>query len=137
MNQKINNSSQTKSRFLFINSDDEELGSPMGSPSPLVAHAFDSLSLASPRIDAKSPKVQDDRKTQLFVHSRNGNSPLTPVISLQTLFQLISVPHVIAIIRVLLLERSVIFLSSQYSLLTGVMESIKELLYCRRFMMMV
>lgn len=49
--------------------------------------------------------------------------------SLQTLFQMISLQHVFILLRVLLLERSVLFLSSQYSLLTTVMESLKELLY--------
>lgn len=72
------------------------------------------------------------------VHLRSSSSALTPPEKafargresspLQLLFELLSVEHVLLLVRLLLLERSVLFVSSQLSLLTTVMEALKDLL---------
>lgn len=69
---------------------------------------------------------------------RTNSNVLSPDVSLirprgevtphQLLFELLSVEHVLILVRVLLLERSVLFMSSQFSLLTAVMEALKDLL---------
>ena len=47
------------------------------------------------------------------------------------LFRLLSVPNILLILRVLLIERSVLLLSTQLSILTNTAESLKELLWGR------
>ena len=97
-----------RNRF-FSNSDSEECMSPGTSPPPLPPRAPEPVSPL-----------------------RNRSNKSSSSSSLQLLFQLLSLPHIFVLVRVLLLERSVLFLSSQYSLLTSTMEALKELLYALR-----
>ena len=91
--------------------------------------------LFSPTLPPKSDKALDIPR----VHMRtNSNVVSPPDTSLhrsrsetsphQLLFELLSIEHVLILVRVLLLERSVLFVSSQFSLLTVVMEALKDLL---------
>ena len=109
--QRVERRKQHKSHFLFINSDSDDCVSPSSSPPPPPVY---------------SPlKVSLDRATTAGIRGCNSSSSCS---SIEILFQVISLQHVIILLRVLLLERSVLFLSSQYSLLTTVMEALKELL---------
>ena len=118
-------------RFLFSDSEDETLlsASPTLSPKP----AF-SPRLISPALPPRGDKTLDIPR----VHMRTNSNVLSPDASLSRprsevtphllLFELLSVEHVLVLVRVLLLERSVLFVSSQFSLLTAVMEALKDLL---------
>ena len=108
--QRVERRMQRKNHFLFINSYSDDCASPSSSPPPVYSPLKASL----------------DRATTAGMRGCNSSSSRS---SIEVLFQVISLQHVIILLRVLLLERSVLFLSSQYSLLTTVMEALKELLY--------
>ena len=90
---------------------------------------------ALPALPPRGEKTPDIPR----VHLRSSSSALTPPEKafargresspLQLLFELLSVEHVLLLVRLLLLERSVLFVSSQLSLLTAVMEALKDLLW--------
>lgn len=119
-------------RFVFSDSEDDALLSlsPSGSPkvSPTSPHS------AAPPVPSRGDRTPDIPR----VHLRSSSNLLaTPdkafarareSSSLQQLFMLLSVEHVLLLVRVLLLEHSVLFVSSQFSLLTAVMEALKDLL---------
>lgn len=93
---------------------------------------------ALPALPPRGEKTPDIPR----VHLRSSSSALTPPEKafargresspLQLLFELLSVEHVLLLVRLLLLERSVLFVSSQLSLLTTVMEALKDLLWAPR-----
>lgn len=114
--QRVERKAHRKNHFLFINSDSDDCASPCASPPPVYSPL----------------KVSLDRAATVGL--RGCNSPTPQRSSLEVLFHVISLQHVIILLRVLLLERSVLFLSSQYSLLTTVMEALKELLYSLGFL---
>ena len=76
-----------------------------------------------------NPEVSDASLFYSHRRMRSGDvNRSKPRQGLRSLFNILSIHHVLLIQRLLLLEHSVLCLSSQFSLLTTTMESLKELL---------
>lgn len=84
-----------------------------------------------------SPEMSEASLFYSHRRMRSGdvNRP-KPRQGIRSLFKILSVHHVLLIQRLLLLEHSVLCVSSQFSLLTTTMESLKELLYLNLFLFM-
>ena len=85
---------------------------------------------SSLRIFPLSSFSENDPVSSFHRHLRSADvlRPKVPRHGMRFLFKVLSVQHVLLLIRLLLLEKSILCVSTQYSLLTAVMEALKETL---------
>ena len=85
---------------------------------------------ASLRLFPLSSFSDNDPVSSFHRQLRSGDvlRPKAPRHGMRLLFRVLSAQHVLLLIRLLLLEKSILCVSTQYSLLTAIMEALKEAL---------